>query len=146
MTSEFFTPPSVDENNPDAFDPEGIYEPVEVSEIKGFSIENKILDVDCDAYNFGDSTIPKLFVVTKDDKVLDADVLRLGNGRLEFETENSGGVRYEFKGDFLVKGNFYTLDPKKKVVSGTLTKLFEGKKVSETELSFTWSIDLSCVC
>ena len=146
IDSKVFTPPQVDETNPEAFDPEGIYEATKNNEIKGFEIKNKNLSFDCDDARFGTLTEPKLFVTDKNDVVFEAPVLRAENGVLNFVSETKDGTKYIFEGDFLVKGNFYTLDPEKKVVSGKLLKFVGGKKVAETALSFTWSIDLDCVC
>ena len=146
MTSLEFTPPQVDEDNPDAFDPEGIYEASENDLIKGFEIKNKNLQYDCDDARFGTLTDPKLFVTDKNDIVYRASVLTIENAKLSFVSETLNETKYVFNGDFLVKGNFYTLDPDKKVVKGKLIKFVDGKKVSEADTSFIWSIDLDCVC
>ena len=146
MTSLEFTPPQVDEDNPDAFDPEGIYEASENDLIKGFEIKNKNLQYDCDDARFGTLTDPKLFVTDKNEIVYRASVLTIENAELSFVTETLNETKYVFNGDFLVKGNFYTLDPDKKVVKGKLIKFVDGKKVSEADTSFIWSIDLDCVC
>gem|GEM_PF-1439100 len=156
MDDKIFTPPQVDENNSEAFDPEGIYT------VKGFTnpgfsdvesilISNKKLDVDCDDAEFGKLVEPSGFVLFTNPKsgvesTLDIEALRISDGGLTFETDPRDGVRYSFAGEFLVRGNFYTLDPDTKVLRGTLAKFKDGKRVAETEVSFTWSIDLTCVC
>jgi len=153
-----FTPPQVDEDNPNAFDPEGIYSIVNktknvLPEIDSFMIDNKMLSVDCDDERFG-----SLVKATGGAKLLDPastkeeyefknfSHLKISRNTISFELEAGSNVRYEFSGAFNVKGNFYTLDPNKDVVTGTLTKFVGDKKVSEAEVSFTWSIDLTCVC
>ena len=158
MSDEFFTPPQVDENNPKAFDPEGIYtvtgtiSPV-FDNFESIVISNKELSVDCDHVDFGKLLKPSGFIYFRTPKapdeagsVADFRDLTIGNGLLKFQAISENGVTYSFEGEFLIKGNFYTLDPDAEVLKGTLTKMVDGKTVAETEISFTWSIDLSCVC
>lgn len=151
-----FTPPQVDETNPAAFDPEGIYTgPAKLSPSFDFFptilINNKKLDVDCDHESFGSLIKPTgiFFAGTEDDPdavQFKIETLRISSGILSFRTERIESTAFGFEGKFLVKGNFYTLDPKKKVLKGTLKRFEDGKQVAETDISFTWSIDLTCVC
>jgi len=158
MTDEFFTPPQVDEDNPDAFDPEGIYTVTKITkpgfrDFDSIVINNKELNVDCDHADFGRLVKPNgLIFFRKPFSSLDGgsgtdihDIL-ISDGTIKFRTEPENGIRYEFVGEFLVKGNFYALDPDFTVLEGTLTKLVNDKQVAETRASFTWSIDLTCVC
>ena len=178
MDDKIFTPPQVDENNPEAFDPEGVYTVtgflnpgeqwsegfsilqyvVKYPEIEsmtplGLFIYNKKLDVDCDDEDFGKLEPPTgvLFVNNtkrETDEQIGFDIPRfnISEGMIKFSTVEQNGVSFNFDGEFLVKGNFYTLDPKAKVLEGTVTRIENGKKVAETKVSFTWSIDLTCVC
>ncbi len=156
MEDSGFTPPSVDETNPEAFDPEGIYtidgdvDPA-FSDFDLFTINNKKLDVECDAKDFGALISPTGFAFetnanTEHGTKWPFDSLRISNGKIKFVTEAVNGTSFAFDGDFTVKGNFYTLDPDARVLEGKLIKFLNGRKVAETEVGFTWSIDLECVC
>lgn len=158
MDDPSFTPPQVDETNPEAFDPEGVYtvdgdlSPA-FREFELFTINNKKLDVECDAKDFGSLIAPTGSVIetaagstASAGRSLKFQRIEIANTKIYFATEAVNGSRYEFEGNYLVNGNFYTLDPDAKVLRGTLSKFQDGRKVAETEVSFTWSIDLTCVC
>ncbi len=154
MDDEIFTPPSVDENNPSEFDPEGTYSTDANANIEfSFVINNKNLSVDCDDKNFGELIKPSGFVFEGDaeeasdaSSKFDYTVLKIEKDKIRFETEEKNGVSYEFTGEFIVKGNFYTLDPDTKVIKGELIKKQNGKALERKNIVFNWSLDLDCVC
>ena len=61
---------------------------------------------------------------------------------LRFSTERRYGVRYDFEGSFLRRGNFTTaLDiPGSLPLKGTLRKFVNGKKVMELTTSFVYYV------
>ncbi len=58
--------------------------------------------------------------------------------QIEFATESVKGIRYQFKGRFMISGNFDELSPKEAVLIGRLKKLIYEKVRSEQDISFTW--------
>ncbi len=154
MDSEIFTPPSVDENNPNEFDPEGTYSTDADSDLDfSFVISNKNLEVACDEKGFGDLVKPSGFVyegnlekLTDGSAQFEFSTLQIEKDKIRFRTEEKNGVSYEFSGEFLVTGNFYTLDPDAKVLKGELVKKKNGETLESRTFVFNWSLDLDCVC
>jgi hypothetical protein len=65
---------------------------------------------------------------------------KLEGKRLTFRTEAVAGVQYEFQGVFEVLGNFAANPPayETAVLTGTLTKLREGRSVASTPVRFRY--------
>jgi len=55
-----------------------------------------------------------------------------------FETETREGQSYKFIGHFTSGGNYEDTKPKDAVLVGRLTKMLDGKTVTEEEVSFIW--------
>lgn len=147
---EELTSPHVDEKNPEFFDPEGSYYLDESSsndsdEFHYFDIYNKNFDVNVKDDRYGELIAPSGNLFAGDgSKSYSFTSISISNGKLTFATETVNGVAYEFSGEFLIKGNFYTLDPNAKVLKGTLTKKINGKRSKLKELYFGWTIDEGC--
>lgn len=156
---EKLSDPKEDESNPEYFDPEGRFHLLEESKMfEDFSlltIQNKNLEVDSDDERFGELIPPEgtLLLADKDEGADGCDMhdyfdipkIRIENGRMNFETKKRNGIIYEFKGEFIVKGNFYTLDFYARVLQGTLTKKKNGKIVAKEMLKFGWSNSDICL-
>ena len=157
---EKLSAPKQDESDPDKFDPEGRY--YFLNGQKGFenlyifSIYNKNLDVDPDDERFGELVPPKGLIWLDDtDKgakdncdmhdYVDVPQINIKDGRIGFVSKITNGISYEFKGEFVVKGNFYTLDPDAKVLKGILIKRKNGKEVSEEKVAFGWDPGETCL-
>ncbi len=157
--------PREDETNKDMFDPEGQYTlvgdlPIGFDEFKFFSIENKKLDVDCDDKQFGEFIAPKGFIQLKESSLkldgsdlmtarsdyLEFQRINIGTRYLQFKTARVGRTTYEFNGEFLVDGNFYTLAPDKSILKGELIKEVNGKMVAIANVEFQWKIAIDCTC
>ena len=152
--------PKEDENDPEKFDPEGRY--FLIGESKGFenlyifSIYNKNLDVDLDNERFGERLPPKGLIWLDDtDKgakdncdmhdYVDVPHFDISDGKIRFVSKKTNGISYEFNGEFLVKGNFYTLDPDAKVLKGTLVERKNGRQVAEEKVVFGWNPGETCL-
>ena len=72
--------------------------------------------------------------------------ITIKNGKLKIVTESFKDISYEFTGEFLVKGNFYTLDPEAKVLKGELVKKQNGKIIAQSQIVFGWGIEFDCSC
>ena len=65
---------------------------------------------------------------------------KLEGKQLTFTTQAIGGVSYSFDGAFTKLGDFPTDRPEGEVIlKGRLTKMLNGKKVAETNVSFTYT-------
>ncbi|MEZ5346675.1 MAG: hypothetical protein R2681_14075 [Pyrinomonadaceae bacterium] len=159
--------PHEDDSNSDLFDPEGTYTvietiPMEFDQFQAFTITNKRLDVDCDDQRFGEFITPNGFInwgksdiemsgnfvdpVRSRNIPAEFDSLHIEKTKIQFKSQEIEGIQFTFTGNFLFKGNFYTLDPDAKVVEGTLARFINGKKTAETKVSFTWNLEMECVC
>ncbi len=146
------TSPNADETNEDAFDPEGYYffdnEEKGLEDFFYITIKNKNFDTDPANENFGDLMPPRGFVILQGDEdveYIDFETIKIADGKLQFETMNRNGISYEFDGEYLVKGNFYTLDVNEKVLQGTLVKKEDGKTVAKKDLKFNWTLEIDCL-
>ncbi|MCB1022818.1 MAG: hypothetical protein KDB79_00410 [Acidobacteria bacterium] len=143
--------PHDDESNPEMFDPEGYYffngSPKGFEDLYYIVIENKNFDSSPNDKSYGDPVPLTGFVMLeKNEKAvyLDFKSMSIKNGKLRFETKTQNGIKYEFDGEFIVKGNFYTLDENTKVLKGRLTKKVDGKTSAERNFSFNWLLELGC--
>ncbi len=142
------TSPHVDENNSEYFDPEGFYFfdgfPNGFEDFLYIKINNKNFDVAKTDNHYGDLVALNGYVILDGknrDKQIRFEEINIADGKLHFVTETEDGIKYEFNGDFLVKGNFYTLDENTKVLSGTLTKKLDDKIVAKNDLTFNWTLE-----
>ena len=121
-----------------------------------FTINNKNFEVDSDDKRFGDLIPPQGTILLEDtDKgsqdscdmhdYLDIQNLKIENGKLNFITKKKNGITFEFKGEFLVKGNFYTLDVDAKVLKGILVKKKNRKIIAKETLTFGWDNSETCL-
>ncbi len=55
-------------------------------------------------------------------------------------------VYYEFSGQFATRESFYFLDPKAEVLQGTLSRIFNRRRIASEKVSFKWSPDIACYC
>ncbi|MEZ5427886.1 MAG: hypothetical protein R2747_16570 [Pyrinomonadaceae bacterium] len=62
----------------------------------------------------------------------------LSFGDFSFKTNTHKKIGYKFVGRFVVKGNYEESKPAGTVLTGRLTKLFDGKPVAEEDVSFSW--------
>lgn len=63
------------------------------------------------------------------------------NGKdFSFKTTKSGGVSYEFSGVFILLENFSETQPQGRVLKGTLKKFRNGRRISESPVSFTYFV------
>lgn len=142
------TSPHADENNSDYFDPEGYYFfdgfPKGFEDFLYIKISNKNFDVAKTDEHYGDLVSLNGFVIldgkNRDKQIRFAEI-NVADGKLHFVTEAENGIKYEFNGEFLVKGNFYTLDENAKVLSGTLIKKSDDKIVAKNKLAFNWTLE-----
>lgn len=146
------TSPHVDETNEAEFDPEGYY--FFDGSLEGFEefqyikINNKNFDVKPNDKRYGDLVSPNGFVILqngKDADYIDFSKINIGNGKIQFETETAKGSSYEFTGEFLVKGNFYTLDENTEVLEGTLVKKRNGEVIAKSNINLKWSLEIGCL-
>lgn len=152
--------PKEDEDNPTYFDPEGRYYLLEDSKIFGdfflFTIQNKNFEVTSDDERFGDFIPPQgTFLLEDTDKgkkdncdmhdYFDIPKIKIEDGKINFITKKKDGITYEFKGEFVIKGNFYTLELDEKVLKGTLMKKKNGKIIAKEDLKFGWSNSEMCL-
>ncbi len=144
------TSPKTDETNTAYFDPEGYYyllddTAVGFEDFKQFNINNKKLDVDPRDRKYGELITPTGSIILMDGQsegsMIRLEILDISNGKIHFEAKTRNGISYEFDGDFIVKGNFYTLDEDAKVVEGILTKKEYGETVAESPVTFGWGLD-----
>ena len=152
--------PKEDEDNPKYFDPEGRYyfygEPKGFENVFLISINNKNFEVESDDLKFGDLIPPAGFILLEDtDKgakdscemhdYIDLSKVNIEDGKMSFISKKKNGISYEFNGEFLVKGNFYTLDVGAKVLNGKLVKKKNGKIIAENDLTFGWTSAEKCL-
>lgn len=135
--------PKEDENNPNFFDPEGVYFalddlPDEFGGFESFVINNKKLSFDEKGNYLAQDIAP--FGYVYDNKKYEFESLEIKNGKIRFQTKTIMGVNFSFKGEFLVKGNFYTLDENADVMKGTLTKELGDTKIVLHDVTFGWMI------
>ncbi|MGI8545569.1 MAG: hypothetical protein ACR2MD_19100 [Aridibacter sp.] len=147
------------EDNLAHFDPEGRYYFFEES--KGFgdvffiSVNNKNFEVDSDDMKFGDLIPPKGFIVLEDKDngaidgcemhdYIDIPNIEIEDGKISFVSKKQKGIIYEFKGEFIVKGNFSAFNFDAKVLKGTLKKTKNGKIIAKEELTFGWDSSEKC--
>lgn len=146
---EKLTSPKTDETNEAYFDPEGYYyfldePPKGFEDFKHFNINNKNFDVDPKDRRYGEAVPPSGFIILIDKNKgthIRFEKLDISNGRLYFQANGKNGLSYKFEGEFLVKGNFYTLDENAKVLEGILIKKKAGKTVAESRVVLGWGID-----
>lgn len=136
--------PKEDEDNPKYFDPEGVYFilddlPDEFNRFESFVINNKILNSDEKGNYIAEDIALKGYV--HDNKKYEFERIEIKDGKIQFQTKIINGVNFSFIGEFLVKGNFYTLDENAEVVKGTLTKKLGDKTVVLHDVSFGWMLD-----
>jgi len=141
------TSPKVDENNEALFDPEGYYFilgdlPLGFEDFDVFAIDNKKFGINTNRERYMNFKAPSGFVET--DKQYEFSTISIGKGKIHFHTAGINGVSYEFDGEFLVKGNFYTLDPEEKVLKGTFTKKKYNAVVAISEVTFGWFLEYVC--
>jgi len=155
---EKLSDPKEDENNPEYFDPRGFYFnndlPEELKDFAYFEIWGSSFDIDdgnsaSDFQALNGSVLTEASNKTSIDGVDRLETFKykkfeLGHNRILFRTETNNRISYSFSGNFLVKGNFYTLDPNAKVVKGKLRKLKNGKIIAEKELDFEWTHTIGC--
>ncbi len=140
------TSPKVDEDNPEYFDPEGKYflldETAEdFKDVSYLKIENKNFDVSQKDPRFGESIAPKGSVVIDDKKQIELEKIKIADGKIKTESKEKDGIKYEFDGEFVVKGNFYTLDENAQVLKGTLIKKRNGEVIAKGDVSFGWTLE-----
>jgi hypothetical protein len=142
------TSPKSDETNEAYFDPEGFYYfdgfPKGFEDFLYIRINNKNFDVAKTDSHYGDLVPLNGFVILDGknrDKQIRFEEITAADGKLRFVTETEDGIKYEFNGEFLVKGNFYTLDENAKVLSGTLVKKADDKIVAKNNLTFKWTLE-----
>lgn len=152
--------PKEDEDNPKYFDPEGRY--YFYGEAKGFddllliSLNNKNFNVETNDVKFGDPVPPEGFILLDDTDegakdscgmhdYIDLPDIKIEDGKMSFISNKKNGISYEFNGEFLIKGNFYTLDIGAKVLKGTLTKKQNGKVIAKKDLTFGWTSAEKCL-
>jgi hypothetical protein len=141
--------PKEDENNPKYFDPEGNYfiidqtakTAIEFKNISYIKIENKNFHVDAKDTRFGDLIAPKGSIVLDDDKQIELEKIYIVDGKVLLESKVLDGIKYEFVGEFLIKGNFYTLDENTEVLEGTLTKKSNGEVIATGNVTFGWTLE-----
>lgn len=141
---EQLSDPKKDEDNPEYFDPEGIYFALDdlPNEFKGFEsfvIENKTIRLDEKGNKIAEDIAPKGYVY--DSKKYEFESLEIKDGKIQFQTKTKNGVNFSFKGEFQVRGNFYTLDENAEVIKGTFTKNLKNKKIVLHDVAFGWIID-----
>lgn len=140
------TSPKSDENDTLYFDPEGVYFPLEETtadfeDLSYIKIENKRLDVPAYDERFGDPIAPKGVVVIDERQQLELSRIEIANGKMHTETKENNGIKYEFDGEFVVKGNFYTLDENAQVLKGTLVKKRNGEVIAKGDIAFGWALE-----
>ncbi len=156
---EKLSDPKEDEENLRYFDPEGRYYLLEESKTFGdfflFTIANKNFEVESEDERFGDFMPPQGTLLLEDSDsgedgcemhdYFDIPNIEIEDGKISFTTKTRNGISFEFNGEYLVKGNFYTLELEEKVLKGTLTKKKNGKPVAEEELKFGWNNSEICL-
>jgi hypothetical protein len=143
------TSPKTDEMNEASFDPEGYYyfldeAPNGFEDFRQFNIFNKNFDVNPKGRNYGELITPSGSMILLDHKkgtYIRFENLEISNGKIHFQAKSKNGISYEFDGEFLIKGNFYTLDENAKVLEGVLSKKEYGKTVAESRVTFGWGLD-----
>jgi hypothetical protein len=149
---EKLTSPKVDETNEAMFDPEGYY--FFDGSPKGFEnffyvvINNKDFEASPDDKDFGKLMPPRGYVILEsktDVEYIDFETIKIADGKLQFETMTHKGISYEFNGEYLVKGNFYTLDENARVLHGTLIKKKDGQPVATKDFNFNWTNEITCL-
>lgn len=150
---EELSDPKEDESNPKHFDPEGSYyfndgmKPKGFEEVFYFDIYNKNFDVDPESESYGDLIAPTgtLAIQGEDDtKFLSFKSISVEDGKLKFVTEAIDGISYQFSGEFLVNGNFYTLDADADVLKGELKRLENNKVVLLHNIVLSWTMEDGC--
>lgn len=143
---EKLTSPKVDENNPEYFDPEGKYFVLddsgnELGDLSFIRIENKNFEVGAKDERFGAPINPKGSLAVNEENQYELEKINISDGKLQTETITKDGIKYEFTGEFVVKGNFYTLDENARVLKGTLTKKRNGEVISKDDVTFGWTLE-----
>jgi hypothetical protein len=136
-------PPVAESNGPDTFDAgEGFYlfdgkSPVGFEGFEGFEFMEVILRLSADKSHvvLAEGYNPKAQVNFKGGRVFKAQPVRFNEDQVSFETQSIRGVSYQFDGRF-IKG----LNDQQQFVDarlkGRITKLVNGKKVAEAQMSF----------
>ena len=142
--AEKLSDPKQDENNADYFDPEGTYFsitklPEELRRFEAFVINNKTLEYDDKGSYEVKEIAPEGYVYSNGKYQFES--VTIADGKISFRTKEDSGVIYKFEGEFLVGGNFYTLDPNAEVVRGTLERHFDNEKIVVHNVMFGWMID-----
>ena len=111
---------------------------------KYFTIETSKLVTDSDgSYIDGFPIPPKGYFTLGNEKEIAFTHLSIANKEIAFETERKGGISYQFVGKFIGGEELEIGDYTYYVVLiGKLTKLKNGKKISEQEVKF--GVEDSC--
>ena len=146
---EKLSDPKKDETNEAMFDPEGNYSimgdsPKGFEDFYNFTITNKNFAGDSEDENWRKLIAPIGFVEASNQ--YEFRNISIGNGKIQFRTKTIKGISYKFSGEFLIKGNFYTLAPDEKVLEGVLTKLQSNKMTAKSTVTFHWYFETSCGC
>jgi hypothetical protein len=147
------TSPHEDENNPKYFDPEGYYSFERPT--KGFedffyiAVKNKNFDLPAEDERYGEEMPPRGHIIlrvaeTSEVEYIDFQTIEIADGKMSFETISQNGMTYEFAGEFLIKGNFYTLDEDTPVLKGILIKKKNGRTVAKSDFTFRWILEICC--
>ena len=167
--------PKEDENNPEYFDPEGRYFVIgKISEgfedFDSFFINNNKFDSECDSEDYGETIAPSGYIQLKTPLVeelppdldpakisiyhteydnrdyLELIGIKIEKGHIHFATKSVRGITYSFEGNFLVDGNFYTVDKDAKVLKGKLVTMLDGYVIAESEIMMGWELEIICTC
>jgi len=113
--------------------------PVEFSKLNNFTVEFTERP-----QKNSDLKLVGAVIITKDkqsSQIYQFEKLSLSDKTISYKTETIDGIRYEFDGKYLKKGELVRYNGKKTVVlSGVLTKFENDRKAVEKPLSFSFIV------
>ena len=149
---EKLSDPKEDETNEAMFDPAGYYyfdeEPANFDDFYYIVINNSNIHDPVEPSGKNHTSKLSGFVLLQNaEKVdyLDFESIKIEDGKLSFATKVREGISYTFEGVFLIKGNFYTLDPDQKLLKGNLFKNRNRQTVAFINTTFKWNLDIGCL-